>query len=1167
MAKNTDIISDISYTNKDFNQVYSELLDVAKKLTNTWDPSLSNESDPGVVLLKLNALIADKNNYNIDKNVLECFPLSVTQYGNARQLYDSLGYTMHWYRSATTLISFQLKDIDKLTNLSADTPVVLPAFKTVLTNSDGSIAYTLLKDVQLDSNKASDLTQVIQGTPYEYDINGEKRITISNLDADLRLYFVDTQIAENGIFIKNNSAESFDDSWKRVDNLASYPLGSKVFEFGILPNSNTCFIQFPQDIALQIQDGLNITYIVSSGLSGNIKPNTLTEISNDITFGDTNQKINEQIKIIQNYASTDGKDPEDLDSAYRNYKKTIGTFNTLVTRRDYENYLFNYNNGELASNLKVSDRTSDLNYSNYVQTLDANINKKILVQSKDTTGNSVMSAYDVNLYMLQPITSVTKSTYDQMYSPADTDLSTITSTLDDVKSAQHDLHLIERNKDLKFIYVNNYKIKGTLLTYSKITKLEAKEIESNVLTALYTNLNSRELDFGDELTYNKIVNIIESADSRIKSLVLTNINYDTTKVAANGEVSALYDSSDLSQCNELVAKMILAGNAQLFTFDDNFEYDFGQNILNLDSSDKNIKTITSEVNISIAANTEYLLKQNEIIQIYNPSLITTTQYSSFVKYYLSPISGETLTIEANQDYQLKNGEYLYLSYKDSSGIYTQTTLTYPIVIRPSIQISSSIAVSEINLVTKWETLGSGQTIDIREKNEKSLLANTPCYLILNTTDESHIFKPNIPYILKENEYFLYTSADSDELIILGSGTQLTLDGTDDFIFPLYQVDLQSLQDDYTKIQWTNIPVGNKIKTTSLDIVSLAYGTTVKSSKALSLSNSAIILDNSTVFEYLPENSTKWERINVYPYSSDNTYIQSRLIISSIPSNPQYLFDNQTITLNYVDSTQYIIPSNTYVEFNNPVVLSGGENLDARVLDLQGNLDYTLKEISYTLTDLTPNTLKRVDGLFTVNSKSIDNTKSIYTIKLPFSFNNLSNTYSNWLIPIKINLIESNVTVKTNLGDILKIFSINTAFENMTGTGTFILQVPKKDGITEIDITISAISGSAPCMSNSDFIQIGKLTKSSGLNSNEIDNTDKNYLYKISDNITDVLKCISDIDTENIFDWTYHVKDSDKVLNPTAADSFWDSNHVYNQYTIAKIDFNNSLISINPSMIS
>ena len=71
-------INNKSYTNKDFNTIYPELLDLATKLTNKWDPTTSNESDPGVVLLKLGALLADKNNYNIDKNVLETFPLSVT---------------------------------------------------------------------------------------------------------------------------------------------------------------------------------------------------------------------------------------------------------------------------------------------------------------------------------------------------------------------------------------------------------------------------------------------------------------------------------------------------------------------------------------------------------------------------------------------------------------------------------------------------------------------------------------------------------------------------------------------------------------------------------------------------------------------------------------------------------------------------------------------------------------------------------------------------------------------------------------------------------------------------------------------------------------------------------------------------------------------------------
>lgn len=78
LSTNQKTIASTSYTNKDFESVYSELLDLVKVLTYRWDPSISNESDPGVILLKLNAVIADKCNYNSDKNVLECFPLSVT---------------------------------------------------------------------------------------------------------------------------------------------------------------------------------------------------------------------------------------------------------------------------------------------------------------------------------------------------------------------------------------------------------------------------------------------------------------------------------------------------------------------------------------------------------------------------------------------------------------------------------------------------------------------------------------------------------------------------------------------------------------------------------------------------------------------------------------------------------------------------------------------------------------------------------------------------------------------------------------------------------------------------------------------------------------------------------------------------------------------------------
>ena len=64
-------ISNKSYTNKDFEAVYTELLTYAQKLSTRFSPADSNEADPFVILLKLAAFVADKVNYNVDKNILE----------------------------------------------------------------------------------------------------------------------------------------------------------------------------------------------------------------------------------------------------------------------------------------------------------------------------------------------------------------------------------------------------------------------------------------------------------------------------------------------------------------------------------------------------------------------------------------------------------------------------------------------------------------------------------------------------------------------------------------------------------------------------------------------------------------------------------------------------------------------------------------------------------------------------------------------------------------------------------------------------------------------------------------------------------------------------------------------------------------------------------------
>ena len=97
--------STISSTSKDFQAVYPELLTLARNLSATWNPTVSNEADPGVVLIKELAIAIDKINYNTDKNALENYPLSVTTDELARQLFMLLGYFPKWYQSARELVS------------------------------------------------------------------------------------------------------------------------------------------------------------------------------------------------------------------------------------------------------------------------------------------------------------------------------------------------------------------------------------------------------------------------------------------------------------------------------------------------------------------------------------------------------------------------------------------------------------------------------------------------------------------------------------------------------------------------------------------------------------------------------------------------------------------------------------------------------------------------------------------------------------------------------------------------------------------------------------------------------------------------------------------------------------------------------------------------------
>ena len=593
MSDITNPLGGISYTNKDFESIYPELLDVVKKLTYRWDPSVSNESDPGVLLLKLNAIIADKCNYNIDSNILECFPETVSQLSNARQLFAQLGYFMHWYNSATSSLS--LKYVGNQTDIPFYT---IPKF-TMVTDSERSAIYTIVgndggdnkltvSDIQLPTDGTAITAKIIQGVAINYSINGDRKIDVSHLDTNNRLYFDTNLVPENGVFITNADNSNYSD-WVRKDNLLVEEPGQTIYKFGTTYDGSYCYIEFPEDAETILKNGINITYIKTSGLAGNIAANVLTnfyytfspEEDASVVFTTNN------VKLLNIYSAVDGSDPETIEDGYKNYKKTIGTFNTLITLRDYLHYILR---SELVSNGFVCDRTNDVQSTYNILTMNDSLVSSVHMIEDDalpgylydgvfyrgnaplgtpeyysaytaeeigsnrcldlstgttyilsngsfveTSSEDVMNAFSIKLYMLQYMPSVSSAiasdaTFNML---TNKQTETLKDYLDDIKSLQHDLTDLKAPSTISSnicFFKNKYPIELTITTQYPLSTAEANELIINVKSALYESLNAKEVEFGKEIQFDDVFDIVKNSDKRIKNINLSNIEYTTYAV-------------------------------------------------------------------------------------------------------------------------------------------------------------------------------------------------------------------------------------------------------------------------------------------------------------------------------------------------------------------------------------------------------------------------------------------------------------------------------------------------------------------------------------------------------------------------------------------------------------------------------------------------------------
>lgn len=550
-------VDNISYTNKDFNAIYAELLDMGDALSAKWKPSATNESDPGIVLIKENAVIGDKLSYNADKNILEAFPSSVTQEGIARQLFEEqLACPPNWYRAASGVINFRYIGDSAREDDLEESNTTIPQWTTVQ-DEDSTVTYTIIdhdKVLAFDGTFNSEGYRVLQGTPNSYVFGISTTLTIGNLDSKRRLYFQEYNVAQNGVFVAN--VDDKYNYWKQVTLLSTQDYGSKVYKFGVDKN-NRCYVEFPSWAGDIFESGICIDYITTNGVDGNIANNVLSKFANDVTVtpmldGEALEDItltSLNISMQNPYAIVNGKNPDTIQEMYANFEKTMGTFNTLVTIRDYNNAL---KDSEVVGNGFVCDRTNDLQRCYSIIHTDDEYTRR-LHKIEEEGGVSPISAYDLKLYLIQPTNiAQTAQSYKDSFKFVDNfDDETFNdeevfeeakSTLvgqtieefEENKCISQDFVGVERYKPLFF--KNKYPINCSIIPIARLSDKEIVEVKRNVVLALYEKFNGSQVKFGEEIDYDDVYNTILNADSRISAIHLQDINYTTYAVYRGGDL-------------------------------------------------------------------------------------------------------------------------------------------------------------------------------------------------------------------------------------------------------------------------------------------------------------------------------------------------------------------------------------------------------------------------------------------------------------------------------------------------------------------------------------------------------------------------------------------------------------------------------------------------------
>lgn len=365
----------VKYTSRDYNSLVEEFWALVPKLTELWRPEA--DADPGVVLGKYLASIADMLGTNLDWLANEVFAPSVAQRKNAEKLFGLIGYELGWYTAARTEVTFTNNsevDISLDFGFNGSNFCTLNAY-TDITNQSRVITYNILPltntygatDSRSRRQLIADSLNIFADTD-EVNLKPGESVTRVAIEGELRSYSVSVQqVKENNyiiklpsqhldttaIWIKAKASRTADThlatQWIQCSSAAEFiqPEPRFAVTYDSYSNAQVQISNYLNQLENYENNYLTIYWIDCSGIIGSVGEDVLTNYlpakpdSNSVSGSSgelTISNLSNTVELPHTHTIT-GRSPETAKEAYRNSRNYINTFDSLVTLPDFNRFL------------------------------------------------------------------------------------------------------------------------------------------------------------------------------------------------------------------------------------------------------------------------------------------------------------------------------------------------------------------------------------------------------------------------------------------------------------------------------------------------------------------------------------------------------------------------------------------------------------------------------------------------------------------------------------------------------------------------------------------------------------------------------------------------------------------------------------------------------------